>query len=275
MERQEKTEKTSHSTNNENDAKLRVSLLQTDIKWENKAYNLQVVQKQAEQLAGKTDLLVLPEMFSTGFSMNKSNLAETNNGLTISSLTKWSKEYGMAICGSFIAVEDDQYYNRGFFISEEQTYFYDKRHLFRMGEEPKHFSAGESKCIVEHKGFNICLLICYDLRFPVWARNVNNEYDLLIYVANWPESRIKVWNTLLDARAIENLSYVCGVNRVGVDGINIRYNGQSALVDYKGNKMEQMNAIESVRTIEISKNDLIKFRERFSVWKDADSFKIQ
>lgn len=273
MEQAEKTEKTSLLNNNNQDVKLRISLLQTDIKWEDKAYNLEQVKTYMAQLSGKTDLIVLPEMFSTGFSMNSHALAEDNNGKTISSLKQWAREYKLAICGSYIATEDNKYYNRGFFISSEQTVFYDKKHLFRMGDESKHFSPGKSHCIVQHKGFNICLLVCYDLRFPVWARNVNNQYDLLIYVANWPQSRIKVWNTLLDARALENESYVCGVNRVGLDGINIKYNGYSTLVDFKGNKLVQMlEPNEYHETYELDKMELLKFREKFPVWKDADKF---
>lgn len=275
MAQQEKIVKTFHQGPNEEDPKLRISLLQIDIKWEDKAYNLEKVRRHIIELAGKTDLVVLPEMFSTGFSMNSHNLAESNDDETISLLKKWAKEYNIAICGSYIATQDNKYYNRGFFISDEQACFYDKRHLFRMGDEPKHFSSGNSHCIIEHKGFKICLLVCYDLRFPVWARNYGNKYDLLIYTANWPQSRIKVWNTLLDARAIENLSYVCGVNRVGEDGINIKYNGQSALVDFKGNKIVHITEPEEkVVTVEISKQDLIKFREKFAVWKDADPFTL-
>lgn len=257
------------------DTTLRVSLLQTDIKWEDKPYNLQNVKRQISHLAGKTDLVVLPEMFSTGFSMNSHLLAETNDENTILSLSAWAKEYDAAICGSFIASDSSHHFNRGFIITPEENHFYDKRHLFRLGDETKYFSAGDNHCIIEHKGFKICLLICYDLRFPVWARNVDNEYDLLIYCANWPQSRMNVWNTLLQARAIENLSYVCGVNRVGKDGMNINYNGQSCIIDFKGNKILSMDdPVESTETVSISKKELNKFREKFPVWKDADKFTL-
>lgn len=260
---------------NYSDNILRVSLLQIDIRWEDKLYNLDKAQKYISGLAGKTDLVVLPEMFTTGFTMNSRSLAEPNDGSTITALSTWAEKYNIAICGSFISREASRYYNRGFIITPNQQSFYDKKHLFRLGDETKYFSAGNSRCIVEHKGFKICLLICYDLRFPVWARNINNEYDLLIYSANWPQSRINVWNTLLPARAIENLAYVCGVNRVGEDGMKIKYNGQSCLVDFKGNKIISMdNPVESVETVSISKNELNKFREKFPVWKDADRFTL-
>jgi len=260
---------------NDGDKTLRVSLLQIDIKWEDKHYNLQNAEQYISSLAGKTDLIILPEMFSTGFSMNSRLLAETNEGKTITSLNDWAKKYDVAICGSFIASENEKYYNRGFIITKEGNSYYNKRHLFRLGDETKYFSAGDSHCIVEHKGFKICLLICYDLRFPVWARNIENEYDLLIYSANWPQSRINVWNTLLSARAIENLSYVCGVNRVGEDGMNIKYNGQSSMIDFKGDKMICLdNPLETVSTVSISKKELNKFREKFPVWKDADRFTL-
>lgn len=254
---------------------LRVSLVQMDIVWEDKTANLDKVRCYLADLSGKTDLVVLPEMFSTGFSMNSRALAESNEGNTISQLKLWADEFDIAICGSFIASDNGNYYNRGFLLTATEAHYYDKRHLFRMGDESKYFSAGNKHCIVEHKGFNICLLTCYDLRFPVWARNVNNKYDLLIYTANWPQSRIKVWNTLLEARALENQCYVCGVNRVGTDAMNLLYNGQSALIDYKGEHITTLeDAKEEIKSVEISKKQLINFREKFPVWKDADNFTL-
>lgn len=269
------TKKSSHQEMNNEDAKLRISLLQTDIKWEDKEYNLATLERYISELTGKTDLIVLPEMFSTGFSMNSHLLAETIEGNTIHKLQIWAKQYDVALAGSFIALDNKEYYNRGFFITPSEATFYDKKHLFRMGDESKHFSAGDKQCIIQYKGFNICLLICYDLRFPVWARNVNNKYDLLIYVANWPDSRSRVWNVLLEARALENQAYVCGVNRVGKDAIGLSYIGQSALIDYKGNKQVYLDsAIEEVETVEISKEELNLFRNKFPVWKDADKFTL-
>ncbi len=258
-----------------NDTVLRVSLAQYDIVWENKAANFAKVEAIAASLSGKTDIIILPEMFSTGFSMNSHNLAETTDEETISFIKRLSLKYNLAICGSYIAREIDKYYNRGFFITPEEEYYYDKRHLFRMGNEPKSFSGGKERLVFKHKGFNICLLICYDLRFPVWARNTHNEYDLLLYVANWPSSRAKVWNTLLEARAIENMCYVCGVNRIGKDGNGLLHEGGSKLVNAKGIEMVSIGNDEDIKTVSISKKELDDFRQKFPVWKDADEFRLQ
>lgn len=257
------------------DTILRISLVQYDIVWENKPANLAKVESVVSNLSGKTDVVVLPEMFSTGFSMNSHNLAEPVTGNTISHIKLLAQKYDLAICGSFIAENNGQYYNRGFFITADNEYYYDKRHLFRMGNEPLSFAPGKERPVFEHKGFNICLLVCYDLRFPVWARNVNNGYDLLVYVANWPASRAKVWNTLLEARAIENMCYVCGVNRLGTDGNGLKHEGGSKLVDAKGNIMSYLADKEIVETIAISKKELDEFRQKFPVWKDADRFNIE
>ena len=255
---------------------IRISLVQYDIAWEDKETNLEYIRRTVEKLSGTTDIMALPEMCTTGFSMNSHNLAEEINEKTISCLKEWSKEFDVAICGSFIARENNTFYNRGFFISPQNEYYYDKRHLFRMGSEPQYFSAGDKRLIFEHKGFKICLLICYDLRFPVWARNIENEYDLLIYTANWPASRSKVWNALLIARAIENMCYVCGVNRIGKDGNALLYNGDSKLIDAKGNEITSIGLNqEEMETVCISKTKLEEFRAKFPVWKDADKFEIK
>lgn len=254
---------------------LRVTPVQFDIVWENKSENLRKVHDYISAKYNETDVFILPEMFSTGFTMNSQNLAETIQDETITTLKSWAKQYNTAICGSFIAKENNNHYNKGFFISPENEYYYDKRHLFRMGEEPKFFSSGDKRLIFNYKGFNICLLICYDLRFPVWARNVDNEYDLLIYTANWPSSRNDVWNTLLKARAIENMCYVCGVNRVGEDGNGLKYDGYSKILNAKGEELSSICHGEDAETIILSKEDLNKFRTKFPVWKDADKFEIK
>lgn len=254
---------------------MRVTLFQTDIFWEDKLRNLANIESGLQSLRGKTDLIVLPEMFTTGFSMNSRNLSEENSGNTISTIKRWAKDLDTAICGSHIAKENGRYFNRGFFITPHSEYYYDKRHLFRMGEEKNYFEAGSERLIVKYKEFNICLQICYDLRFPVWARNVNNEYDLLIYVANWPESRIFVWQNLLIARALENMSYVCGVNRIGKDGNDLKYNGMSALISPRGKAISSVkDSVEWIETVEIDREELELFRKKFPVWKDADNFKI-
>lgn len=257
------------------DIKLRISLFQMDISWEDKAQNLDKVEACARSLKGKTDLLVLPEMFSTGFSMSPETLAETNEGTTISRLKKISGECDLALAGSFIAQSGESYFNRGFFVTTDQTHFIDKKHLFRMGEEAKHYTAGSDQKVIIYKGFNISLFICYDLRFPVWSSNYNNKYDLALYVACWPEQRRIAWNTLLDARAIENSAYVCGVNRSGTDAMNLKYSGDSKLVDPKGSVLAAcQKSIEDVVTYELDLYTLEEYRRKFPVWKDADDFRI-
>lgn len=255
---------------------MKITLIQDTIVWADKRANLQKTEFQLKSLAGKTDLVALPEMFTTGFCTSQLNLAETMQGETVQCLKSWAVEYNLAITGSFIATENGKYYNRAFFVfpnGEIETA--DKRHLFSMGGEDKLFSCGDKRLIVRYKEFNICILICYDLRFPVWSRNVANEYDLLIYTANWPESRIGVWNTLLVARAIENQTYVCGINRIGKDGENLSYNGCSKLIDAKGKELLSSPLNEPmVDTIELSIKDLNDFRAKFPVWKDADRFEI-
>jgi predicted amidohydrolase len=256
---------------------LRVSLIQSDIVWEDKQKNPEHYGNLLKTIAGKSDLAVLPEVFSTGFSMHAGHLAETNDGRTISTIRFWAKEFGMAICGSFLAKSvSGKVFNRGFFITPEgEAFFYDKRHLFRMGEENEHFIAGDKKLIVSYKGWNIRLIICYDLRFPVWTRNIDNEYDLLVCPANWPAVRSKVWKVLLEARALENQAYVCGVNRIGMDGIDVQHQGDSVLLDFKGNPVAETEENQtSVVTGTIRKDALEDFRKKFPAWMDADGFEI-
>ena len=256
---------------------LRISIVQADIVWEDKSSNLKNYRHLLSNLSGKTDLAILPEMFSTGFSMQCKHLAETNEGETISTVKSWADLFGIAIAGSFLAKDDsDNIYNRGFFITPEGTsYFYDKRHLFRMGNEHDFFVPGKKQLTIPYKTWNIRFIICYDLRFPVWNRNVDNAYDLMICPANWPEARNLVWETLLKARAIENQSYVCGVNRIGEDGNGLKHNGNSMLVNPKGEILsETLLDKQAVLTCTISKDELDSFRTKFPAWKDADTFII-
>lgn len=256
---------------------MRVSILQTDIAWEDKQENLKRLHDKLKELRGKTDIVILPEMFSTGFTMRSKALAEPVDGKTITTLRSWAKAYEIALAGSYIASDNGHYYNRAFFLTpHNEAFYYDKKHLFRMGNEKAHFSAGDKRVIIPYRGWNICLLVCYEVRFPVWSRNVQNEYDLLIYVANWPTVRRHVWDTLLSARAIENMAYVCGVNRIGTDGNELNYNGGSAIYSPKG-KAIAMTADdqEDVATADLSLDQLHSFREKFPVWMDADGFKIE
>lgn len=255
---------------------MKITLIQDTIHRANKTANLQKTEKQLAELAGKTNLVVLPEMFTTGFCTDQLELAETMEGETVLTLQKWAQTYNLAITGSFIANENDKVFNRGFFVFPDgKIETADKRHLFSIGGEDLHFSAGSKKLIINYCGFNIRLLVCYDVRFPVWARNVNNEYDLLIYVANFPKNRIKNWDILLQARAIENQAYVCGVNCVGTDGLGIDYNGHSTLLDFKATPLLSFPENESsIQTYELNHEPLLKFREKSAFWKDADKFEI-
>lgn len=255
---------------------MKITLIQDIIHWADKSANLQKVEKQLESLSGETDMVVLPEMFTTGFCTDRPQLAESMDEETVLKLREWAVKFKLAIAGSFIAMENGKQYNRGFFVyPNAEIVTADKRHLFSMGGEHKHFEAGDSKLLVNYCGFNIRLLICYDVRFPVWARNLNNEYDLLIFVANFPQVRIRSWDILLQARAIENQSYVCGVNCVGVDGHGIAYNGHSALLDYLAKPLLHFPESESsIQTYELDKEPLLKFREKAAFWKDADGFEI-
>lgn len=261
------------ATNND----LRISMIQAEICWEDKRKNLEYYGNLLQSLAGKTDIAVLPEMFTTGFSMNAPELAEPVSGATIAEVTAWSREFKFAVTGSFIASDNTRYYNRAFFIQPDgSACFYDKRHLFTYGKEDRTFTAGKERLIVPFMGWNILIQVCYDLRFPVWSRNVMNEYDLAIYMASWPESRIEVWKTLLKARALENQAYVCGVNRVGVDGIGLNYTGDSLLFGPKGELTAGDGLPQTqVYTSVLDKAKLTDFRKRFPVWNDADPFDIQ
>ena len=255
---------------------MKITLIQDTIHWADKTANLQRTEKQLAELAGKTNLVVLPEMFTTGFCTDQLELAETMEGETVRTLEKWAQTYNLAITGSFIANENDKIFNRGFFVFPDgKIETADKRHLFSIGGEDLYFSTGAKKLIINYCGFNIRLLVCYDVRFPVWARNVNNEYDLLIYVANFPKSRINNWDILLQARAVENQAYVCGVNCVGTDGLGIDYNGHSTLLDFKATPLLSFPENEtSIQTYELNREPLLKFREKSAFWKDADKFEI-
>jgi predicted amidohydrolase len=255
---------------------LRISLIQSGIVWENKQENWKNYGRLIQNVKGKSDIVVLPEMFSTGFTMHAKHLAETNDETTVQTIRSWAKEYNLALSGSFLAKDPSgKLYNRGFFITPDEAYFYDKRHLFRMGEENEQFTAGNQILTIPYKAWKIRIIVCYDLRFPVWTRNRDNEYDLLICPANWPEVRSEVWNILLKARAIENQSYVCGVNRIGIDGNNHNYKGESVLIDFKGKAILEAKANEEdIVTGTIDKKALETFREKFPAWIDADRFEI-
>lgn len=254
---------------------LRITLAQTDIVWENPEQNRAVLEAQIRQHIGQSDLVILPETFTTGFSMRASELAETMDGPTINWLCNLSQSSGIAIGGSLLVNDNGLFYNRFVFVTPNgEVFHYDKRHLFSIGGESASYTAGDQRVIVNYLGWRIALYTCYDIRFPVWCRNVNDT-DLMIFTANWPASRNEVWNTLLKARAIENQVYVAGVNRIGKDGNDISYIGESQIINSRGEVLTKLNgAMDGFFTHEILKTDLNEFRDKFPVTNDADQFLI-
>jgi len=255
---------------------MKITLVQSDIAWENKKANFNNYEILLEKMEGKTDIIVLPEMFNTGFSMNSAMMAEDMKGETLGWMRKLSERGNFGMIGSFIVSENAKFFNRLVFMKPDGTFsFYDKGHLFRMEKENRFYTRGHKTVIDSFRGWRFSLQICYDLRFPVWSRIKNNNYDILVYIANWPASRRTVWNTLLRARAIENQSYVVGVNRIGKDGNDIDYCGDSVILDPKGVSIaETEQNREEVLTAEISLDYLETFRKKFPVWKDADDFEL-
>jgi predicted amidohydrolase len=254
---------------------LNVTLIQTPLYWEDPSANRAMLEEKIWSIHGPTDLVVLPEMFTTGFSMNVKPLAEPMNLHTFKWMKQMAAQTGAVIAGSFMVQEQGRYYNRLLWMRPDGSFeTYDKRHLFRMAEEHHTYSAGNKKIIVALKGWNICPLICYDLRFPVWSRNHQLEYDLCLYVANWPEVRKHPWQVLLQARAIENLSYVIGVNRVGTDGKNLPYSGNSSVINYKGEVLWTMDQEACLYSHTFHKEELISFRQKFPTQLDADQFSL-
>lgn len=254
---------------------LLITAIQADIHWENVPANLAMYDQHLSNISASTDIVILPEMCTTGFTMNPAKVAETMDGQTVQWLTAKAKALDCVITGSFVIEENGKYYNRMIWMQPDGVYHtYDKRHLFRMAEEDKVYTGGDKRVIVSYKGWNFCLQICYDLRFPVWSRNRNNEYDCLIYVANWPDIRTYPWARLLVARAIENQAYVVGVNRVGKDPNGVQHSGHSVVVDGKGKVIETQSERSAVFSCKLSKKKLDKFRQKFPVWMDADGFEI-
>lgn len=262
---------------------LTITTIQSNLIWEEKSANLRLLEQKITGIEEKTEIVVLPEMFSTGFSMRPEELAETMDGETVEWMKRVSRENGIVLTGSIMIKEAGNYYNRLVWMLPNGQYgHYDKRHLFAYGEEDKHYSPGSKRLIASVKGWKINLLVCYDLRFPVWARQSplspgedEAEYDVLIYVANWPERRSHAWKTLLCARAIENQCYVVGVNRVGSDANNIYYSGNSLIIDPLGQVLYHMADEEDVNTITLQKDLLDDTRSKFPFWRDADSFNIE
>jgi len=253
---------------------MKVALIQTALIWENPLANRNHFEQKFDEIEGDVDLIVLPEMFTSGFTMNPKAVSETMQGETISWLQHLAKIKNCAITGSLVIEENGKYFNRLVFVFPSgEMQHYDKRHLFSLAGEDKTYTKGKNKLIIDYKGFKICLLICYDLRFPVFSRNTE-DYDLLIYVANWPKPRINAWDTLLKARAIENMSYVIGVNRIGQDNNGYEYPGHSQVVDLLGNYLIEPQESDSVYITTLHKKNVLETREKFGFLKDKDTFTV-
>jgi omega-amidase len=253
---------------------IKVSLVQTNLFWEDKTANLKQLDNLIKGLAGYTDLVVLPEMFTTGFSMQADILSEATKGPTLSWMQSQAQSLNSVITGSIIVKESDEFYNRLLWVQPDGSFqTYDKRHLFGLGGEDASYTGGKEQVITRVKGWKVLPLICYDLRFPVWSRNTF-DYDLLVYVANWPEVRRKAWSTLLAARAVENQVYTLGVNRVGKDGNGVPHTGDSAVYDYAGHPLLTAASVEGVFTIELKAKEQENFRQKLPFLKDRDNFKL-
>lgn len=260
---------------------LRVTLIQSALHWEDPSANRAMFEEKIWSIGQPTDVIVLPEMFSTGFTMNAAPVAEAMNLHTTKWMAQMADQTGALILGSVIIKESGNYLNRLIWMEPGNVLkTYDKRHLFRMAKENTIYTGGSQRLIGKWKGWNICPLVCYDLRFPVWSRNRwddskrSLEYDTLVYVANWPQARVNHWDALLTARAIENLAYVVGVNRVGPDGHGVVYNGHSVVNDPKGNRTWFGEEKECIQTIILDGQVLKEHRERFPAYLDADGFRL-
>ena len=255
---------------------LKITTFQSYVFWENIDRNLQnIALKLADGVRERTDLIVLPEMFNTGFTMKTEALAEKMDGKTVQWMKNIAAKYECAITGSLIVVEEGRYFNRMVWVTPDgETQHYDKHHLFGLGDEDENFSAGSTPLIVTLKGWKIRLAVCYDLRFPVWLRNKNAAYDILLLVASWPDQRSAHWRALIPARAIENQSYVIGVNRVGHDGNQVYHSGHSMCIDPLGNTVYYKPEDEDLYTFSINYTEVEKARRQFPFLKDADDFKI-
>lgn len=254
---------------------MKISIIQTDLYWESPSKNMEMFDEKFSALESDTDLIVLPEMFSTGFSMSPENLAEQWQGITVKWMQRAATSKKAALAGSLIVEDSGKYFNRLVFVHPNgKIDFYDKRHLFRMSGEHNYYDIGAHRTIVNYKDFRILLLVCYDLRFPVWSRNCN-DYDMILIVANFPEARKYAWNTLLPARAIENQCFVVACNRVGKDGNGVNYTGDSQIIDPQGRILKLAKPNESgIISENISVQDVSSFRKSFPAYLDADEFTI-
>ncbi|WP_264535364.1 nitrilase family protein [Flavobacterium sp. N1736] len=254
---------------------MKIALIQSDLYWEEASKNRIAFESKINQIDSEVNLIVLPEMFSTGFTMNALAVAETMKEETVLWMQKMAKEKNCAITGSLIIAENNAFYNRMLFVFPSgEIQYYNKRHLFTLAGEDKTYTAGTEKVIVDYLGWKICLQVCYDLRFPVFARNVGH-YDLLLYIASWPKVRTNAWDILLKARAVENLSYVVGVNRIGFDANDYEYIGHSQAVDFLGHYIVEPQETEDVFVVELDKNVMLETRKKLDFLSDKDNFEIK
>ncbi|MEM9362852.1 MAG: amidohydrolase [Bacteroidota bacterium] len=257
----------------ENQRTLQVALLQTALVWENPNANRSAFETKIKTIPDEVDMIILPEMFTTGFTMSPEHIDESEGVETVEWMKKMAHEYQIAIVGSMVFQEEGKYYNRLYFAEPDgKLSSYDKRHTFTLAGEHEKYKSGDQKILVDYKGFRFCPLICYDLRFPVWARNTD-DYDVLIYVANWPKPRISAWDTLLKARAIENMAYCIGVNRVGFDNVGHEYVGHSACYDVLGNQVAFSDE-EEIVYVTLEKEHVEKTRSKLKFLDDRDEFSL-
>lgn len=253
---------------------FRISLLQSPLYWEEPGMNRSMFEWKVRDLAGEADLIVLPEMFTSGFTMNAERVAEVSDGPTVAWMQELARETGAAITGSAVIRDGERHVNRLLWVEPEgRVLHYDKRHLFGLAGEHEHYAAGEERLLVEWRGLRICPLVCYDLRFPVWSRNTEN-YDLLLYVANWPEARRRHWQQLLIARAIENQAWVAGVNRIGHDAAGLAYAGDTMLVGFDGEVLLSAAHAETTLSASLLREQLLGYRERLPFLRDRDAFRL-
>lgn len=253
---------------------MKIALIQAPLFWENPKANRNYFEEKITAIKQEIDLIVLPEMFTTGFTMNPKNVAETMQGDTISQLKVLARNKNAAITGSLVIVENEKYFNRLVFVFPTgEIKYYDKRHLFSLAGEEKKYTSGKERLVIEYKNWKICPLICYDLRFPVFSRNTEN-YDLLLYVANWPKPRTNAWDILLKARSVENMCYTIGVNRIGLDENTHDYLGHSQAIDFLGNTVIDAGEIEGIFIADLDKNAMLEARKKFGFLNDSDSFEI-
>lgn len=254
---------------------MKIALIQTDLFWQHASKNRENFDLKIDEIQSEVNLIVLPEMFSTGFTMNASEVAETMQGETIEWMKLKAKQKNAAVTGSVVITENEKFYNRMFFVFPSGEFqYYDKRHSFSLAGEDKVYTCGNKKVIIDYLDWKICLQVCYDLRFPVFVRNVEN-YDLILYVANWPKVRTNAWDALLKARAIENLSYVVGVNRIGNDAHDYEHIGHSQAIDFLGNYILEPQEKNGVFVVELDKNTMYETRKKLDFLSDRDQFEIK